>query len=191
MLKKEIHEKANLLFIIETAKKAISEKNIVLLKELSNKTVHSASVYQDTDSITVAVVIYALYKIFARPDYEKYKEWPLFLKTVEDNLEKAENDLKKDRLEDFEKDLKTIREIVEKLSGHFKAYIEDVFRSALISKASRIYEHGVSMEQTANLLGITLFELAEYTGKTGISEVNLGFTVTMEKRLKKAEEFFK
>ena len=191
MAVQEIHGKDNLLYILENAQKAISENDVVLLKELSNRTVHSASVYQDTDSITVAVIIYALHKIVARPDYEKFKEWPLFIETVNSSLARAVNDLKKDRIEDFEKDLRAIREIVDKLSGHFKKYIEEVFRIALISKASRIYEHGVSMEQTASLLGITLFELAEYAGKTGISDVDLDSTITIDKRLKMAMEFFK
>jgi hypothetical protein len=191
MPKREIIEKDNLLLILENAQKAIEENDIISLKELSNRTVHSASIYQDTDSITVAVVIYALYKIFARPDYDKYKDWPFFLETVKSNLAKAANDLRKDRIDDFQKDISAIREIEEKLSGNFKRYVEDVFRTALISKASRIYEHGVSMEQTASLLGITLFDLAEYTGKTGISDVDFGSTLTIEKRLKKAMEFFK
>jgi len=187
----QVHEKDNLVYILENAKKAIDEKDIVMLKDLSNRTVHSASVYQDTDNITIAVIIYALYKILARQDYEKYKEWPLFLETVNSNLINAAANLKKDKIAEFRNNLKAIREIVEKLSGHLKRYIEEVFRIALISKASRIYEHGVSMEQTASLLGITLFELAEYSGKTGISDVDLSSTITIEKRLKMAMGFFK
>jgi hypothetical protein len=186
----EIHEKENILNILESAKKAIKERDVLLLKELSNRTVHSASVYQDTDSITVAVIIYALYKILERPDYEKYKDWPLFLSIVNSNIEKAVNDLKKDKASAFEEDLSVISKAVSKLSGNFKRYIEEVFRTALISKASRIYEHGISMDQTASLLGITVFELAEYAGRTGISDVDLAVTLDIEKRLKKAMEFF-
>jgi hypothetical protein len=186
----EIHERDNLLNIFESVKKAVEEKDIILLKDLSNRTVHSASIYQDTESITSAVVVYALYKIFARSDYAKYKEWPFFEKTVDSALSRIIDDLKKDKLQEFSDDLLNIRKAVSKLSGHFKKYIEEVFRKALISKASRIYEHGVSMEQTASLLGITLFELAQYTGATGIADVDLNVTIDIEKRLKKAMEFF-
>jgi len=46
------------------------------------------------------------------------------------------------------------------------------------------------MEQTAKLLGITIWELAEYAGQTGISDVNLTVTMPVEKRLKQAQEMF-
>ncbi|MEM2955963.1 MAG: hypothetical protein QW041_00035 [Candidatus Pacearchaeota archaeon] len=186
-----IHEKENILYILENTKKAIEEKNVVLLKELSNRTIHSASIYQDINSIIIAVIIYAFYKIFARPDYDKYKDWSFFISTVNVNINKAINDLKKDKVSAFQDDLMAIRKVVEKLSGNFKRHVEEVFRRAMVSKASRIYEHGVSMERTAALLGITLFELAEYSGRTGIADVDLSITLNIEKRLQKAMGFFK
>ena len=191
MAKEKMREKENILDILVKSKYALQEKNILLLKDLSNRTIHNASIYQDMDSITVAVIVYAFYKILTRPDYEKYEDWPFFLKTVDSSLGKAINDLEKDSMGDFREDMQAIRKIVAKLSGNFKIYVDEVFRKALISKASRIYEHGISMEKTASLLGITLFELAEYTGRTGIADVNLGITLDIEQRLKKAMEFFK
>ena len=47
------------------------------------------------------------------------------------------------------------------------------------------------MEQTAGLLGITIWELAEYAGQTGISDVNLSVTFPIRQRIKQAEEIFK
>ena len=182
-------EKEHIINVLSKAKEAFKQKDVLLLKDLSNQTIHSASIHQDTDSITIAVVIYALYKIIARPDYEKYKDWQFFVSSTDSSLKKAVNDLKNNKMSAFREDILSIRKIVEKLSGNFKRYVEEVFRKALISKASRIYEHGISMEQTADLLGITVFELAEYAGKTGISDVNLNITIDMEKRLRKAQEF--
>jgi len=190
-MKREVHDKENLLDILESARFAIKEKNTILLKELSNRTIHSASIYQDTSSITVAVIVYALYNLFSRPDYEKFKDWKMFLFNVDFNLDRAIKNLNNNDISGFEKDLVEIRKIVSKLAEDFKKYVEEVFRKALITKASRIYEHGISMEQTAHLLGITIFELAEYAGRTGIADVNLGITMDIEKRLKKSMEFFK
>ena len=67
-------------------------------------------------------------------------------------------------------------------------YIKDVFRKAEINKASRIYEHGISMQKTAELLGISIFELAEYAGSTGIGDVNLSITKDIGERIKIAKE---
>ena len=85
-----------------------------------------------------------------------------------------------------------IRTAISKLSGKMKSYIYDVFRKAEINKASKIYEHGISMEQTANLLGLTLFELASYAGqKPEISETPFTKTMNVKSRIKRAEDLFK
>ena len=95
---------------------------------------------------------------------------------------------------DFEKfhlEVESSRKLIESLSGRLKNFIEEVFRKAQINKASRIYEHGISMEKTAKILGISLWELSEYTGKTGIADVNLALTLPIKERIKIAEEVFR
>ena len=47
------------------------------------------------------------------------------------------------------------------------------------------------MEKTASLLGVTMFELAEYAGQTGISDVPLAKTGGVKKRINLAMEMFK
>jgi len=187
----EVVEKENILRILSASRKAIEEKDILSLKELSNQTVHSASVYQDPDSIALAVLVYALSKIFERSKYETYKDWPYFNKAIINGIDNAIGCLKKNDTECFRKHLQGIRAAVNKLSGHLKLYIEDVFRKAMINKASRLYEHGISMGQTSSLLGITPFELSEYAGGTGISDVDLSITLDIKTRIKDALEFFK
>ena len=82
-----------------------------------------------------------------------------------------------------------IRKAIEKLSGKLKNYIQDVFRSAEINKASRIYEHGISMEKTARLLGVSLFELARYSGEKE-DDIPESITVSVRQRIKFAMELF-
>lgn len=185
-----VFEKDNILDIIQKARKALKSRDALLLKDLSNRTVHSASINQDVDSITTAVIVFALFKLVERPDYANYKDWSAFAEIVDSNLGKAASDLSKDKLEQFRKHIFEIRKAEEKLSDNLKKYIAEVFRKAMVSKASRIYEHGISMEATASLLGITVFELAEYAGKTGISDVDLNITKPISKRLEEATNFF-
>jgi hypothetical protein len=47
------------------------------------------------------------------------------------------------------------------------------------------------MQQTADILGISPFELAEYAGKTGIADVNLSLTLDIKKRISLARSVFK
>ncbi len=186
-----IYEKDNLLSILRKTRKAVLSKDTFLLKQLSDRTIHNATHFQDTDNITLAVLVCALTKITERERYTQYGSWPIFEKAVLSGLDDAAEDLSLGKIDDFRDDLAAIKEAINKLSGHLKSYIEEVFRRAAISKASRIYEHGISLEQTASLLGITMFELAQYAGQTGISDVNLGVTMPIKDRLKQAEEFFK
>jgi len=79
---------------------------------------------------------------------------------------------------------------VKGLSEELKRNVSDVFMKARINKASKIYEHGISMEATSKLLGVSIWELAEYTGQTNISDANYNKTIDIKKRVKTAMEFF-
>lgn len=187
----EVKEQDNLLYILRRAQIALNSRDIFLLKELSNRTIHDTSIYQDADSISVAVIVYALSKITERSKYTFYKEWPVFIKAVNAGMNDSIKSLEKNDVDSFRESLSRIREAMNNVSGNFKKAIEDVFRRAMINKASRIYEHGISMEQTASVLGVTLFELSEYAGRTGISDVPLSLTMPIEKRFKIAWGFLK
>ncbi len=186
-----MQERENILRIFEETKKAVEKEDINKLKELSNQTIHSASTTQDPDNIAVAVIVYSLSKIIERKDYRKYPGWNDFYKRVILAIESSITVLKKNDEKKFKESLDLVRKAISKLSGKLKVYIKDVFRKASINKASRIYEHGISMEKTASLLGITMFELAEYAGQTGISDVPESKTLSVKSRIKLAEEFFK
>ena len=90
----------------------------------------------------------------------------------------------------FRNDFKMIRGSIENLSGKLKRYIKEVLRNAEINKASRLYEHGISMEQTASLLGVTLYELADYVGRTGIPDAPENKTMNTKERIKLAMGMF-
>lgn len=186
-----IQEKKNVLDILENAVKAIQKEDFLVLKDLSDRTIHSASIFQDVDSISIAVVIYALSKIYERSKYTEYRAWPNFSKACIEALKKAKENVKSDNVDEFRINIQKVRDAVKKLSGNLKRYIEDVFRRAMIKKASRIYEHGISMKQTAEILGISEWELSEYVGKTGIGDVNLGITMNIKERIRKAEALFR
>jgi len=190
ILEKE-DERKNILNILKNTKKALKTEDVLLLKDMSNRTVHGASIYKDPVSITIAVTVYALSKIIARRDYREHKGWQIFFSKVNKNIILAIEHLEKKNFKSFNEDMKNVRKAVSELSGHLKPYIRDVFRYAKISKASRIYEHGISVAETAKLLDITQWELAEYIGKTGIADVDLSLTMPIKKRIKFTSELFK
>ena len=182
-------EVSNILRIFEGTKNAIQKEDSVKLKDLSNQTIHTASISQDPDNIAVAVIVYSLSKIIER-QYHKQPKGQVFLNSIVSLINNSIIALQKKDEVNFKQNLELIRKTINKLSGKLKAYIQDVFRKASINKASRIYEHGISMEKTAKLLGITMFELAGYAGQTDISDVRESKTMDVKSRIKLAEEMF-
>lgn len=183
-------ERDNILHILEQTLYAIQNDNTSSLKDLSDQTIHSATT-GDEDNILVAVIVYSLGKIMSRQDYRTLKGWDSFNKIIVSSLKCSINDIKNGNDEKFREDFLFIKKAINKISGKLKKYIEEVFKKAEISKASRIHEHGISSEKTAKMLGISLFDLQSYTGQTGISDVSYNQTIDVKTRIKFIEELFK
>ena len=182
-------EKDNILQILKETKKAVKTEDTISLKDLSNRTMHSASIEQDSISITIATIIYSLSKIIEKTKYRKEADWKQFISSINLHIDRALNSLEKNNERRFEKELGKLRKNIAKKSGNLKSIIYDVFKKASINKASRIYEHGISMEKTARLLGLSLWDLAEYAGQQ-VKDVNLTVTLDVKERVKNAQEIF-
>ena len=177
-----MEEVENILRVLEETKVALKGKDTLKLKQLSDQTNNTASRTQDADNIAVAVIVYSLGKILERGYVENLG---VVLKKIDDvirSIKKDENLVKKN--------LKQLRAEVGKISPRMKKYIQEVFRKASINKASKIYGHGISMENTAKLLGITVWELANYAGQTGISDAPESKTLSVKERIKLVEGIF-
>ena len=179
----------NSLIILKKTLEAIQNEDPAPLKELSDQTIHCAT-KGDIDNLNIAIIIYSLGKIFSRSDYRTLKGWNSFKKITLVSLKSSINDLENKNEEKFRKDFNMIRKAINKVSGKLKIYIKEVFEKAEIAKASRIHEHGISVEKTAKMLGISMFDLQNYTGQTRIAEVRLNQTVNVKRRIKMLEELF-
>ena len=85
IIKKDILEVLNDLIKILKSKEG---SNWIGIKELSNHVIHNASVFQDEDSISVAVLTYALSKIMERNQNMDSGRVLKFLTAAIDALEK-------------------------------------------------------------------------------------------------------
>jgi hypothetical protein len=157
---------------------------------LSNQTIHSASTRQDAGSLTSAVLVYALSKLIERRDYLKIKNWDKLCDSLILDFTSAIKAAMNNNEDDYNEFLILARKHLEEFSPDFKKYIQEVIRKASINKASKLYEHGISLGQTASLLGLTNWELAEYTGQgKSMEEFHDGW-ITEKERAKMAMDFF-
>lgn len=184
-----MREKENVLRILKETLVALKKEDTIELKSLSNQTIHTASITQDPENIAVAVIIYSLSKLIERPAYRGQKGWSKIFKNITVGVEQSIQALVRDDDEHLRNHLEKLRKRLEGFSGNLKKYIQDVFRKASINKASKIYEHGISMEKTAKLLGISLWELASYAGQS-VQDIDLGRTINTKERIKLAMDMF-
>ena len=185
-----MEEVDHLVEVIKNSQSAILKKDATTLKDLSNQTIHQAATHQDEGCITLAVLIYTLSKLIERKDYTRVKTWDKFTKKFCSYLDLASKTLREGNETKYLDYLKKCRKALTSISLNLKPYIQEVIRKAEINKASKIYEHGISMEATAKMLGITQWELSEYSGQRQLSETAYDEKIDVKKRAKMAMEFF-
>ena len=181
----------DLLSILKDGIQSIKENNSLKLRDLSNQTIHNSSIFQDEEAITIAIIMYALNKIFQRTSYKEYNDWKLFYKITLESLEKSEKFLQEKDFENYKLEIKKILNVIDKLSSHLKTYVKEVFQESHVAKASRLYEHGLSIGRTAELFGISKWELMSYTGETGIHDMDENKSESIEERIKFTRGLFK
>lgn len=183
--------KKDILDVLKKSLEAIKKEDIVNLRELSNHTLHDASIYQDDYSTTIAIIIYSLSKVFERVSYREYKSWSMFYKNILEFFDKAIKALEEDNIEDYEVIVHDMFNTIYDLEPKLRDYIINVFQGARIHKASRLHEHGVSVGRVAEILGLSEFEIMDYLGKTGIADVEFSITRDVRERIKFVRGIFK
>lgn len=173
--------RGDLMSVLQKAAKYIQRVQYAELKELSNHTIHNASIFQDEDSTSLAVVVYALSKLAERLRHID----PSFLGIIRD----AEHDLETDDLEGYRTRIKAIFRKISQLDNKLTIYIDEVVEMGKIRKGSKLYDHGISLAQASQILGISQWELASYVGRTKTLEHSTPFLT--KSRIDYARELFK
>ena len=176
--------------VLDGARGAIKGQRYSYLHGLSDHIIHSMSIYQQEEIVDTAIVIYTLDKIFEKEIYLEHKDMPAFRKKVIDLLSQAKSAVYMEDLKVYRAQIKKILSLIKQFTGELQLYIEDLLDFAKIKKGSRLYEHGISLGQAAEVLGISKWELMEYAGKTSISERRIP-TITPKKRLEFIKKLFK
>ncbi len=175
--------KEDILAVLEKVIEALKKEDYSALAELSNHTIHDASVFQEDDPLTLAVFVYALSKIITRC-LDRKQACP----SVAPSLQKAQEALKQDDDNAYRAVIKNLLREIGEYDAQLKIYIQEVIQQARIKKASKLYEHGISIARTAELLGLSQWELQNYIGKTVVDIPHDGLKVT--ERLRRARELF-
>lgn len=179
----------DIINILKKGLKVVEKEDLIALDELSNHTIHDASIFQDKDSIKIAVIIYALAKIIKRGE-EADKSWADDKKRIIQYIEHALIFLEKKNDKKYRKEISLLLKGIGSMDDKLKLYIDDVLAKARIVKGSKLYAHGVSMGLAADLLGVSQWELMSYVGKTKIIDRYKEEVVPVDQRVEYAKRLF-
>lgn len=180
VVKKDI---LNVLSDVVGILKVEEEKDVAELRELSDHIIHNASIFQDEDSISIAILIYSLSKIIERR--EGRMNYNVLLKLITG----AGKNLEQNKIDGYRGVIKKLFKFISTIDTKLKLYIEEVINQAEIKKGSKLYAHGISLGRAAEVLGISQWELMFYIGKTKLTDVKGG--VGVRERLNYARGLFK
>lgn len=181
----------DILAILDDAIEAIKNNDIQKLRDISDHTIHDSSIYQDRYSISIAVVMYSLSKVFQKNQYKQFKGWKKFYKHCMRDLCEAKAALLKNDVKAYDRELKDLYKDVGRLEHKLGDYITAVLDQAQIKKGGKVYEHGFSVGKAAELLGITKWELMGYLGQTKIIDAHPLTTGKVKERLDFTKKLFR
>jgi hypothetical protein len=175
--------KKDILALLKQALERMKLHDFAALKTLSDKTIQNASIFQDSDSISIAVIMYSLSKLGDR------SRDPVYLRKIMKLIESCTHFLQIDNITGYRNNVKSMFQLIAAYDTKFKMYIDEVIEKAQVKKGSKLHEHGISVARTAELLGIGQWELMSYIGKTRIHDEFVG-RMDVKKRIEFARTLF-
>ena len=163
--------------------KSKEDSDIVEMRQLSNEVIHNASVFQDEDSISIAILIYSLSKVIER------KEKEIDYGKISGIVNNAIQQLKSGNDDSFRKSIKNLFNFIRAMDSRLKLFVHEVINQAQIKKGCKLCEHGISVARASEVLGISRWELMHYLGKTTLID-QFSEPVNISQRLKFARSLF-
>ena len=154
--------KNDLQSIIQNTIRKVEKEDTFALADISDHTIHNASIFQDKESLTIAVIIYALSKLGDKLRLIKRELIP--------QLRQSLQYLKATNFKAYDKTIEKVVRTISRIDKKMNLYIQHIINRPEIKKGSKIYDHGISLGQTADILGLSQWELMNYIGKTKLSD---------------------
>jgi len=151
--------KEDILAVLADAVQALQAEDYHKIAELSNHVIHDASIFQDDDSLSIAILIFALSKMVQRCCEKK-----IDFRHIIPLVEQAHKLLQQEKYKAYRSTIQHLFDSIRKLDEKLKVYIQEVIDRAKIKKGSKLHEHGVSIARISELLGVSQWELQKYIG---------------------------
>jgi hypothetical protein len=173
--------KQDIIKVLDKTIHSLENKNVSSLSSISNEVIHNVSIFQDVHSTSIAVLVYALSQILDKTTHIN----PNIIK----ELKRAKSALNENNEKIFTQKIRRISLLIEKEDHKLHNYFRHVMDSAKINKGTKLYDHGISTNRVAQLLGRSQWEIVSYLGRTSLSD-SYGFNDNMARRISFARKLF-
>ncbi len=180
----------DILTVLRKTQPALRNNNANKIKTLSNMTIHNAGVFQDQDSISISVIIYTISKISNRPRLQNHPDYSKFKEVIIQELSNTQSILQRSDIKNYRRSVKRLFQIVARFEKKFGMYMREAIEQSKIKRGGRIYEHGISVGQASELLGISRWELMSYLGETKLSDVRHKTGISVSDRIENMRRIF-
>ena len=134
------------------------DRNVEQLRVLSNDVIEDVALYKDLDVISVTVLIYSIYKVIDSMQKENRQ-------AIIEGLKFAKQYLDQGNFGKYNKEIKTLFNLVKESNAKVKIHFRDVMHAARIKKSAVLLKKGLSIGQAAGLMGLSNWDLQQYAGK--------------------------
>jgi len=174
----------NILYVLESLKSMLLKNEIVIsdLKMLSNSVMEDVSLFHDRDSILIGVLVYSLYKIFSRNS--GFDKRPL-KSLIQSSIKKIDSEV------EFHRSIRSIFDQINKYDKNVDQDILSIVEHAQIKKGLKVYEHGISIGQAAEIIGVSKWSIMEYLGRSDVIDKDPNMRVDQKTRLLFARSLFR
>ncbi len=145
----------------QEAKDALEKRDVKKLDKLSNHTIHITTIYSDQDAILSAILFYSLSKVLEK---EKDSAMEDLRYGMLENINAAINLLRRGKDKAFHKLLEASLKFIKEFDKSFSNYVEHILIYAKAQKGMKVYEHGASLTQIEEMLGISKWDLMHKAG---------------------------
>ena len=187
-MKEKVRE--DILNVLRNSLMAIKKRDLMKLRDQSDKTIHNSSVFQDKYSISTAVVIYSTYKLFEKNKFRSDPKWNDFEKLLVSELQDSVKLVNGNDLGGYLSSLRKITKSMTKLEKNIGQFVQHIVHVTKIKKATRIQQHGISIQRVAKLLDIPSWEIMSYVGHTKTFDNSLNLSKSIGDRLEIAKKIF-
>ena len=134
------------------------DESVEQLRILSNDVIEDVALYKDLDVISVTVLIYSIYKVISSIPKDSRQ-------AIVDGLKSSKKYLDQGNYGRYNKEIKTLFNLVKKSNAEVKVHLQDVMHAARIKKSAVLLKKGLSIGQAAGLMGLSNWDLQQYAGK--------------------------